>query len=108
MDLGITFYNTFHINKENIDDWLKGITKMIDYMSKEDTFICAHLHRDINNPSYFTLYERWNEPSMENFIQNQLHKTYRNVFENKLSEWACTPRTFSQLELINTWKKSVN
>ncbi|GAA4278684.1 putative quinol monooxygenase [Aquimarina mytili] len=106
MDFGIAFYNTFHIKKANIDDWLNTIKKMIDEMSKEKEFICAHLHRDINNPTHFTLYERWNEESMEAFIQNQLHKKpYRDTFENQLPKWTMTPRTFSQLEPIEKWEK---
>lgn len=106
MSKEISFYVNFHIKHEHIDTWKIAAIRVLESMSHEDTFISAYFHRDANDPTHFTLYERWNETSMENFIKNQLQgKSYRNEYEKKLPEWSKCPRTFSQLEPLNEWYK---
>lgn len=106
MSNGISFYVNFYIKPEYKDTWLKAATNILEKMSTEDTFISSYLSRDVNDPNRFTLYERWSEPTMEAFIENQLKgKKYRDDYEKLLPEWSKCPRTFSQLEPISQWHK---
>jgi quinol monooxygenase YgiN len=82
MSKGISFYINFHIKEEYIDTWKEAAFNVLDSMASEDTFISAYLHRDANDPTHFTLYEKWDEPV-----------------------WSKCPRTFSSLEPIKEWHK---
>lgn len=109
MNKEISFYVNFYIKPEYTEVWLKAATHVLESMSAEDSFISAYLHKDINDSTRFTLYERWNEPSMEAFIKNQLQgKDYRDEYEKLLPEWSKCPRTFSQLEPLMEWNKKIN
>jgi len=106
MSKGISFYVNFHIKEEYIDTWKQAAFHVIESMKAESTFISAYLHEDANDPTHFTLYEKWNEPSMEAFMENQLKgKAYREEYENQLPEWSKCPRTFSSLEPLKEWHK---
>jgi len=106
MSKGISFYVNFHIKEEYIDKWKKAALQVLESMKAEDAFISAYLHRDANDPTHFTLYEKWNESSMETFMKNQLKgKSYRKEYENQLPKWSKCPRTFSNLEPLQEWHK---
>jgi len=106
MNKGISFYVNFHIKEECIDSWKKAAFNVLEQMSSEATFVNAFLHVDANDPTHFTLYEQWGEPSMEAFIKHQLQgKKYRENYEKMLPEWSKCPRTFSQLEILLELKK---
>jgi quinol monooxygenase YgiN len=106
MSKGISFYVNFHIKEEHVDSWKRAALEVLNAMSLEDTFISAYLSRDANDPTHFTLFERWSEPSMEAFMKNQLQgKAYREAYEKQLPEWTKSPRTFTQLEPLNHWHK---
>jgi quinol monooxygenase YgiN len=106
MSKHLVFYVEFNVKPECVDRFLKGATGVIEAMSKEDTFVTAYLHRDANNPNRFTLYERWTEASMDDFMKNQLQgKSYRDEYEAYLPDLLTSPRTFVVLDPIGEWRR---
>lgn len=101
----LVFYVEFDVKPEAVDRFLKGATGVLEAMSKEDTFVSTYFHRDANNPSKFTLYERWNEPSMAAFMKNQVEgKSYREEYESYVSDLLVSPRKFTVLDPIGEWE----
>lgn len=106
MSKHLVFYVEFNVKPDCIEKFLKGATGVLEAMSHEDAFVETYFHRDANNPNRFTLYERWNEPSMEAFVKNQLEgKAYREEYEAYLPDLLTSERTFSVLEPIGEWQK---
>ncbi len=107
MSKHLAFYVEFNVRPEAVDQFLQGATGVIEAMSGEDTFVTAYLHRDANNPNHFTLYERWTEASMDDFMKNQLHgKAYRDEYEACLPDLLTSPRTFVVLDPIGEWERN--
>ncbi|WP_421900677.1 putative quinol monooxygenase [Maridesulfovibrio sp.] len=101
----LVFYVEFNVKPECIEKFLKGATVVIEAMSKEDSFVTAYLHRDANDTNKFTLYERWTEASMDDFMRNQLQgKSYRDEYEEYLPDLLTSPRTFAVLDPIGEWQ----
>lgn len=70
-------------------------------------FVTCYMHQDTQDTNRFTLYERWREPSIEAFVQNQLEaKSYRKAYEEKLPDWLEVPRTVSVLSYIKEWHQT--
>ena len=106
MSKHLVFYVEFNVKPDCIEKFLKGATGVLEAMSHEDTFVSTYFHRDANNPNKFTLYERWNEPSMEEFMKNQVDgKVYRDAYEAYLPDLLASPRVFKVLEPIGEWHK---
>jgi len=104
MGKGISFYINYHIKKEHIDTWQKAVNNMLEKMSGEENFICAYLNKDANDSTHFTLFERWDEPSLESFIENQLQKkNYRIDYEQNIAKWSKCPCSHSNLHPIEEW-----
>lgn len=100
----LVFYVKLYVKPERVDDWLSAVREIIEHMSHEDAFVACYLHRDASDPSLFTLYERWNEPSVESFLQNQM-KPYRIAYDAKLPELLQRPREPAVLQPIQEWHK---
>jgi quinol monooxygenase YgiN len=102
----LAFYVNFHIKPEKVEEWKEAALQVLNSMTVEDTFVGAFLHQDANEPTKFTLYERWNEPSMDAFVKNQLEgKAYRDVYEEQLPDMVQSPRTFKVLKPVGNWNK---
>ncbi|GAB3024045.1 hypothetical protein J0A66_08135 [Bowmanella dokdonensis] len=71
-------------------------------MSREPSFQSCYLHEDAGQPNLFTLYERWREPSVEAFLQNQ-DKPYRREYDSKLPQWLESPRQAQVLKDLGQW-----
>lgn len=68
-------------------------------MAKEETFVLTFLHQDVRDPNKFIIYERWAEPSMKAFMENQLRgKRYRDDYEAHLPGWSSQPRKITVLK----------
>lgn len=105
MSKELAFYVNFHVKPEAVEKWKESAKEVINQMSKEDTFIVCYMHQDAEDPNKFTLYERWAEPSMEAFIENQLNaKEYRKTYEEILPDMLQSPRTFSVLNTLQKWE----
>lgn len=106
MSKDLVFTVEFNIKPEHIEAFLDSLTKLIEDMSKEDSFLSTYLHRFSDDPNRFLIYERWREASLEDFMKNQIHgKSYRDDYEEKLPCWSSKPREITVLEPIGEWEK---
>ncbi|MCG9732225.1 antibiotic biosynthesis monooxygenase [Shewanella sp. Isolate13] len=106
MSNNLIFYVEFEVKPECIERFIQGATQVLEAMSKEIAFVSTQFHRHVDNPNKFSLYEVWNESSMDDFVKNQLHgKSYRDEYEVYLPELLASPRKFSVLNSIGSWKK---
>ena len=105
MSKDLVFTVEFNIKPEATEAFLASLTQLAEEMAKEDTFVSTYLHRDSNDPNKFLIYERWSEPTMEAFMENQLtSKSYRDDYEARLPGWSSEPRKISVLEPIGEWE----
>lgn len=100
----LAFYADFHVKQDRAQEWKQGARCVIETMAKEDTFVSCHMHQDANDPTKFSLYERWSEPSREAFMENQLKgKAYRGEYEKTLPELLASPRIITFLDSVQVW-----
>ncbi len=104
MENQLAFYVDFYVKEEKVQEWIASAKEVINQMSKEETFVLSYMHQDANDKTHFTLYERWNEKSMEDFIKNQLEdKEYRHEYEKKLPAMLKRDREFTVLKTLQAW-----
>lgn len=100
----LVFYVQFHLKPEYVGEFKKSLLFLAEEMSKEETFVSTFLHQDVEDPNKYTIYERWTEPNMEEFISVQLKgKEYRKYYEDHIDQWSATPRAISVLNPLNHW-----
>lgn len=105
MSKDLVFTVEFNIQPESREAFLTSLTQLVEEMAKEETFVSTYLHQDTEDPNKFLIYERWSEPSMEAFMENQLRgKRYRDDYEARLPGWSAAPRKISVLEPIGEWE----
>jgi quinol monooxygenase YgiN len=68
----------------------------------EDTFVNATILRDVSDPEQLLVYEVWRE-TPESFVQNQLPRSYRAVFEQAIVDLK-VERTPQWLTAISTYE----
>jgi quinol monooxygenase YgiN len=103
-DSDLVFYVKLHVKPDHVEEWKQAVTELIEQMSQEDAFISCYLHQDGQDPNLFTLYERWNEPSVEAFLEHQM-KPYRIVYDAKLPELLQRPREPTVLLPLGEWHR---
>jgi quinol monooxygenase YgiN len=100
----LVFYVKLHVRPERVEEWKRAFTELVELMSLEDAFVACYLHRDAQDPNLFTLYERWNEASVEDFLKHQM-KPYRVAYDAKLLALLQRPREPAVLLPIGEWHK---
>jgi quinol monooxygenase YgiN len=100
----LVFFVQLHLKPECVGDWKRAVTELIERMSQEDTFVTCLLDQSREDPSVFTLYEKWRETSPEAFIKNQM-KEYRKAYEDMLPGLLQTPRTTMTLSPVREWHR---
>jgi quinol monooxygenase YgiN len=100
----LVFYVKLHVRPECVEEWKHAFNEVVELMSLEDAFVACYLHRDAQDPNLFTLYERWNEASVEDFLKHQM-KPYRVAYDAKLSALLQRPREPAVLLPIGEWHK---
>src|SRR5690606_15262505 len=103
-DSDLVFYVKLHLKPECIDEWKRAVTDIVEQMSRETAFVSCYLHQDAQQPNLFVLYERWNEPSVDAFLQHQ-DTPYRRAYEARLPALLERPREPTVLLPINEWHK---
>ena len=103
-DRDLVFYVKCRVKPERVDAWLQAVRDIIGKMSQEDTFISCDLHADAADPTVFTLYERWAEPSVEAFLTRQ-DTPYRRAYEALLPELLQGPREPQVLLPLGEWRR---
>jgi quinol monooxygenase YgiN len=101
----LVFYVRLRVKPEGVDAWLQAVHDIVDAMSKEDTFLSCALHRDANDPTLFTLYERWAEPDVATFLARQ-DKPYRRDYEARLPDLLQGPREPQVLVPLAEWPQA--
>jgi quinol monooxygenase YgiN len=101
----LVFDVVLRVKPERVDEWLREVEMILEAMSEEDTFLSCDLHRDANDPSVFTLYERWAEPDVDTFLARQ-DKPYRREYEAKLPELLQGPREPRVLVPLRRWLRA--
>jgi len=100
----LVFTVEFNIKPEAREAFLTSLNQVLDHMANEQTFVSCYQHQEAGDANKFVIYERWSEPSMEAFMENQFHgKAYREDYEAKLPQWLAEPRKISVLEPIGEW-----
>lgn len=101
----LVFYVQLRLKPEYVQEWKDAVMQVIDCMSMERTFVTCYMHEDTQEPDTFTLYERWSEPSIEAFVDNQMTKNYRKAYEERLPVMLQGPRTASVLRYVKEWHR---
>ncbi|WP_372640351.1 putative quinol monooxygenase [Ancylomarina sp.] len=94
----LTFYSNFQVKPGTQADWKMAAMKVFDRMVKEDPFICAFLHQDAEDPTRFTIYERWNKTDQMDFTGE-----HRKLYEGILSDSVQSLRSFHILQPRGNW-----
>lgn len=103
----LVFYVTLNLKPECVEEWKTAVVDVIDRMSKETAFVSCSMQQDAQDAACFTLYERWNEPTVEAFLQNQFEgKSYRRDYESRLPGMLRTPRAAAVLRHVQQWRRS--
>jgi len=101
-DVPLVFHVRLQVKPERVQDWLDAVHALIDRMAEEPAFISCDLHRDANDPTLFVLYERWDEESVQSFLEHQ-STDYRAAYDALLPELLQAPRQPQVLELMQSW-----
>lgn len=102
----LVFYVKLWVKPECIEEWKRAVFEVIEQMSLEEAFVSCYMHQDTQDPNLFTLYERWNEPSVDDFLKHQM-KPYRIAYDEKLPDLLQRPREPVVLSPIGEWRKAV-
>lgn len=106
MEKNIAFTVQFDVKPEHLQKFKDSLNHVLESMTVEDTFISCYLHKDPQDKTKITVYEIWNESSMEAFFENQLKvKAYRQEYEAKIGDWLKSDRVISILEPVKEWHK---
>ena len=95
-DSPVAFIVSLDIKPGCEEKFLALLMPVLDAMRHEPTFINAVLHRDLENPSRFMLYETW--ASLDDVSEVQIHRDYRKAYWERLPELLSSPRR------IETWR----
>ena len=98
----LVFFVKLHLKPEYIDEWRTALDELLRDMQGEPAFVSCHLDRDAQDPTLFTLYEHWDEPSVEAFLAHQ-RTDYRDRYEALLPGWLQSPRQAQVLLPLRQW-----
>jgi quinol monooxygenase YgiN len=98
----LVFYVKLHIKPDRVREWRRAFQEIAEAMSQETAFVSCFLHQDAQDKNLFTLYERWAEPSVEAFLENQM-KPYRVEYDAKLPDLLQRPREADVLVPLGQW-----
>jgi quinol monooxygenase YgiN len=104
-DSDLVFYVKLQVKPERVEEWKRAFAEIVELMSQEEAFVSCYLHQDTQDPNLFTLYERWNERSVEDFLKHQM-KPYRVAYDAKLPALLERPREPAVLVPIREWHKA--
>lgn len=100
----LVFYVQFYLKPEHVEEFKGSLLELVNEMAKEETFVSTFLHQDAEDTNKYTIYERWRESSMDDFVAKQLKgKEYRKYYEDHIEEWSTTTRAISVLKPLNQW-----
>lgn len=98
----LVFFVKLHLRPDCVDEWLTALEELLRDMQREPAFVSCHLDRDAQDPDRFTLYEHWDEPSVEAFLAHQA-TDYRDRYEALLPRLLQSPREARVLLPLRHW-----
>jgi quinol monooxygenase YgiN len=102
----LVFYVKLELKPECVSEWRAAVVDVIEQMSREAAFVSCSLQHHADDPTTYTLYERWREPSVEAFLKNQFQsKAYRQAYEARLPSLLRAPRETTVLRHIQEWRR---
>lgn len=75
----------FTANTENKEKFKQELLNLFETINKEENFISAILHQNIQKQEEFLVYETWND-NIEHFMNVQLKKPYALEWEKLLDK----------------------
>lgn len=103
----LVFYVKYHIKPECIEEFQEHLFVLVENMAKEPAFVSAFVHQDTEDSTRFSMYERWQEASKEDFMTYQMaSKAYRRIYEQRLPQMSATPRKIYILKPLAFWASS--
>jgi quinol monooxygenase YgiN len=100
----LVFYVKYHIKPECVEEFQEHLFVLVENMAKEPAFVSAFVHQDTEDPTRFSMYERWQEASKEDFITYQMaSKDYRRIYEQRLPDMSATSRKIRVLRPMVFW-----
>jgi len=104
----LVFYVKYHIKPECVEEFQEHLFVLVDNMAKEPAFVSAFVHQDTEDPTRFSMYERWQEASKEDFMTYQMaSKAYRRIYEQLLPDMSATPRKIHILRPMAFWASTL-
>ena len=89
---------TVPIKPGHEDEYLALVNTVNDRMRHEPTFVNTILHRAVDDPGLFMLYETWRDRA--DFFSNQMHRPYRAEYEARLPALLRAPRRIEVFETL--------
>jgi len=103
----LVFYVKYHIKPECLEEFQEHLFVLVENMAKEPAFVSAFVHQDTDDSTRFSMYERWQEASKEDFMTYQMaSKAYRRIYEQRLPQMSATPRKIYILKPLAFWASS--
>lgn len=81
---------SLHLKPGREEEWLRLVGPVLDAMRHEPTFVNAVLHRDLEDPTWFMLYETWAD--RDDLLNVQMKRSYRAAYEARLPDLLREPR----------------
>lgn len=95
-----TLVVTVPIQPGKEDEYLAILYPVLDAMRHEATFLHTAVHRGVDDPALFQLYETWRD--RENFFAVQRHRPYRAEHEARLPSLLRAPRTIAVFQTLRS------
>ena len=100
----LIFYVKYHIKPECVEEFQEHLFVLVENMAMEPAFVSAFVHQDTEDSTRFSMYERWQEASKEDFMTYQMaSKAYRRIYEQRLPDMSETPRKIYILRPLAFW-----
>lgn len=91
----VTYVITFVVKSGSEEEFLGLLNPVLDAMRHEHSFLNAVLHRDLETPNRFMLYETWSDA--DDVARVQMRRDYRQSF------WARLPDLLAEPRQVQSW-----
>jgi quinol monooxygenase YgiN len=100
----ITLIVRFELQEAVMAEFVSRLKEVFAHIEREESFVEASLHQDLEDPKSLLVYEVWHE-TPESFMKNQMTKEYRKELEQAIVDLK-VDRTPSWFTSLGEWKKT--
>ncbi len=104
MDNSIVLIVSLRVEPSQRNHLRDTLIQLFDLIRREETFVTATLHDDLEDDRHLLVYEVWRE-TRESFLASQLSKPYRANYEKQLLELN-VERTGNWLKPAASWNST--